>query len=134
LYILCCSFGWATYIYSFWTFNQGVHQPNQEKLSIFFFLFTREWKHITMDFYGNQSGSSFRLLKVSSYTIKMHLKNLPKMPQNTKNINIQSKVNFAMQGKSSHNPKIMIMNFLLTVELKNMPTTLDHSKLKHRNT
>ncbi len=56
------------------------------------------------------------------------------MPQNTKNINIQSKVNFAMQGKSSHNPKIMIMNFLLTVELKNMPTTLDHSKLKHRNT
>jgi len=64
----------------------------------------------------------------------MHLKILPKMPQNTKNINIQSKVNFAMQGKSSHNPKIMIMNFLLTVELKNMPTTLDHSKLKHRNT
>jgi hypothetical protein len=28
-------------------------------------------------------------------------------------MNIQSKVNFAMQGKSNHNPKIMVMNFLL---------------------
>jgi hypothetical protein len=49
-------------------------------------------------------------------------------------MNIQSKMNFAMQGKSSHNPKIMVMNVLLIVELKNSPTTLDHSKLKHHNT
>jgi hypothetical protein len=39
-----------------------------------------------------------------------------------------------MQGKSSHSPKLIVMNFLLTVELKNIPTTLDHSKLKHHNT
>jgi hypothetical protein len=39
-----------------------------------------------MDFYGNQSDSFFGLIKVLSYTIKMHLKNLAKMPQNTENI------------------------------------------------
>jgi hypothetical protein len=40
-----------------------------------------------MDFYGSQNGSFLGLVKVLSYTIKMHLKNLAKMPQNTENIN-----------------------------------------------
>lgn len=64
-----------------------MHQPKQEKLSILWFFFTCEWKHTTMDFYGSQSGSFFGLVRVLSYTIKMHLKYLAKMPQNTKNIN-----------------------------------------------
>jgi hypothetical protein len=40
-----------------------------------------------MDFYGSQSGNFFGFVKVLSYTIKMHLKNVAKIPQNIENIN-----------------------------------------------
>jgi hypothetical protein len=50
-------------------------------------------------------------------------------------INIQFKVDFAMEGTFKVIVQIiMIINFLLLAKLKNMLITLDHHKLKYHNT